>query len=256
MNKISLIFRVKLLRVLIGLISTFLLVVGALPIRATATSASQTIQDYWFIETIVVGEGMLPKGVEILTYNPSSEPRRSLILKNQTETLLFVMSLGYKDVLVMATPDPGWIARVNGAQEAASYLVAPNRPASLSIEALTDLDPNLTDRNILAYDPPPENTTIPAAQSSELLLVYGKQVIVVSFSITYALNTGFDNGSEAFQAKNANQQGTDQASTIATQVASSKTARFRNNTIVLSLAVMAILLAGGWVAWRLLRRGG
>ncbi len=138
----------------------------------------------------------LPAGVEILASSPTMQTRGYLVLKNQTETLLYVMSLGYKDVLVMAIPDPVWKARLSGAHEAASYLAALDQPAYLTIEALTDLDHNLVDRNVLSKASPPEDVSVPAAQASELLLVYGGQVIEVPFTITYLLNTHFGNGAE------------------------------------------------------------
>jgi len=68
--------------------------------------AFEPTMDYWFIETLTVSDVELPAGVEILVSNPSYQPRGFLILNNKTETLLYVLSLGYKDVLVMATPDP------------------------------------------------------------------------------------------------------------------------------------------------------
>ena len=240
---------------LIGYIGTILLVVGALPISVPTAKAFEPVKDYWFIETLTVGEVELPKGVEVLTSDPSSEPRRPLILKNQTETLLYVMSLRYKDVLVMATPDPDWVARVNGAQEAASYLAAPNRMAFLSIEALTDLDPNLTDRNILTFDPPPEDVTIPAAQNSELLLVYGKQVIEVPFKLAYTLNTNFDNGSGVHKNWLTNVQANASANSAATQQAKAAAAQVkRNNSMIIGLLGVVILLVSGWLVWRRLNR--
>ena len=215
---------------------------GALPISVHTARAFEPVKDYWYIETLTVGEVDLPKGVEALTSNPSSEPRSPLILKNQTEILLYVMSLRYKDVLVMATPDPAWVARVNGAQEAASYLAAPNRMAFLSIEALTDLDPNLKDRNILSSDPPPEDVTIPAAQNSELLLVYGKQVIEVPFKLAYTLNTNFDNGSGVYKNWLTNVQADENTNSTATQQAEAAAAQVkRNNSIIIGLLGVAML---------------
>lgn len=207
--------------------------------------------DYWFTETLTEGRAELPVGVVVRTSDPAAQLRATLILENQTETLLFVMSLNYKDVLVMATPDPNWKARVNGAHEVASYLVAPDRPAYLNMEALTDLDKNLVDRNVLTIDPPPSDVPIPGAQSSELLLVYGEQVIEVPFTITYTLNTKFDNGTEAYLNRMTNVQAPDSASATATQQAVAFTERVvRNNTLVIGLAGVAALLGVGWLTWR------
>jgi hypothetical protein len=195
--------------------------------------AFEPTMDYWFIETLTVGDVELPAGVEILVSNPSYQPRGFLILNNKTETLLYVLSLGYKDVLVMATPDPNWKARVNGAHEVASYLVAPDKPAYLSMEALADLDPNLADQNVLTFDPPPIDVSIPAAQSSELLLVYGGQMIEVPFMLAYTLNTGFDNGTVAYLNWMMNAQATDVASATATQQSEESAARVISNNIML-----------------------
>lgn len=213
--------------------------------------ASEPIKDYWFIETLMAGAVRLPEGVEILPSNSSSQPRGSIVLKNQTETLLFVMSLRYKDVLVMATPDPGWKGWVNGAHEAASYLVTPDRPADLNIEALADLDPNLLDCNVLSSDPPPPDVSIPAAQSSELLLVYGEQVLEVPFMLSYTINTNFNNGLAAQLNWMPNVQAADNASATATQPADTSAAQvLRNSIMVVGLVGLAGLLIAGWLVWR------
>jgi len=190
------------------LIGMLLLMVGGMLLGASSVNAFEPRKDYWFIETLTIGDVELPAGVVIRTSDPKIQPRGYLILENQTETLLFVLSLGYKNVLVMTTPDPNWKIRVNAAHEVASYLVAPDRTGYLSMEALTDLDRDLEDRNMRTIAPPSENIPIPAAQSSELLLVYDGQVIVVPFTVTYALNTDFTNGSEAYQHWMANAQTT------------------------------------------------
>lgn len=199
----------------------------------------------------MVAAARLPEGVEILTSSSSSQPRGSIVLKNQTQTLLFVMSLRYKDVLVMATPDPGWKGRVNGAHEAASYLVAPDQPADLNIEALADLDPNLLDRNVLSSDPPPVEVSIPAAQSSELLLVYGEQVIELPFMLSYTLNMNFNNDSGAPLNWMPNVQAADIPSATATQPADTFASRvMRNKSMLVGLVGLAGLLIAGWLVWR------
>jgi hypothetical protein len=171
-----------------------LLVAGGALLHASPAAALEPKPDYWYTETIEVDTTHLPPGVEIHTSDPSRQPRSYLVVTNANASPVYVMSLGYKDVLVMTTPDPGWKSRVAGAQEAASYLVAPNRPAHLNIEALTDLDHELKDSNVLSIAPPPDGQTIPEAQSSELLLVYNDQVIEVPFTLSYMLNAQFDNG--------------------------------------------------------------
>ena len=167
---------------------------GLRPVRASEPS-----EDYWFIETLTVSDVKLPAGVVIRPSDPVASPRGYLTLENQTEALLYVLSLDYQDVLVMKTPDPTYKNRLNGAHEVASYLVAPDRPASLGMQALTDLDRDLVDKNVLSSSPPPGNTPIPAAQNSELLLVYDGQVLVVPFIVTYALNTNFVIGAKPIQ---------------------------------------------------------
>jgi hypothetical protein len=237
--------------VIIRLTGALLLILGGVQSGVHPARAFEPIKDYWFIEMITVSDVELPSGVEILASDPSSQPRGSLVLSNQSETPLYVMSLRYKDVLAMATPDSNWKTRLIGAHEVASYLVAPERPANLYIEALVDLDPNLVDRNVLSINPPPPDASIPAEQSSELLLVYAEQVIEMPFTLGYALNTKFDNGSGANQYQIATVQATNNASATATQQAELSAARvMRNNIVVIGLAATAILLIGGWLVWR------
>jgi hypothetical protein len=193
----------------------------------------------------------LPVGVVIRLSDQSSQPRASLVLENQTDTVLYVLSLNYKDVLLMQTPDPNWKSRVNMAHEVASYLVAPNRPANLDMEALADLDRTLVDRNVLTYASPPADLASPAVQTSELLLVYGEQVILVPFMLTYGLNANFDNGSGVELAWKASVQATENASTTATREAEASAAHVaRNNSWVAGLVAVAVLLMAGWLVWR------
>ena len=223
---------------------------GTLPARAFEPS-----MDYWFTEILTVSDAELPAGVTVRVSDPTTQPRGSLILQNQTETLLFVLSLNYKNVLIMQTPDPNWKARVNVAHEVASYLVAPTKPATLNMEALSDLDPSLVDQNVSSIEPPPTDMTIPSPQASELLLVYGEQVLQVPFTISYALNTNYDNGIEANTQRMANAQSTADAVSTATQQASDDAARERsNNLLLVGLAGFAALLIAGWLVWRKLSR--
>ncbi|HSB66367.1 MAG TPA: hypothetical protein VLD65_07295 [Anaerolineales bacterium] len=212
--------------------------------------------DYWFVETFTLEKVDLPEGVTIHPSGGDTSPRRYLILQNTTDTLLFVMSLNYKEVLVMPTPDPGWKTRLSLAHEAASYLIAPDKMASLSMEALTHLDPNLEDRNVLTSDPPPAGLAIPEAQHSELLLVCGDQVIESPFTISYALNTEFDNGSEVINAWMETVQATDHANATATQQALILAAKARDSLVLISLAGLVLLTLIVWIGWKgFVRRG-
>jgi hypothetical protein len=209
--------------------------------------ASEPRKDYWFTETITIGDIYLPTGVVVRASDTENKLCGNLSLKNQTETLLFVLSLGYKDVLVMTTPDPNWKNRVNGAHEVASYLVAPDRPAYLSMEALAELDRDLEDKNVLSSAPPPEDVAIPAAQSSELLLVYDGQVILVPFTVSYEINSGFDNGKQADHPQTA----TNDAVTAPTQpTGTAPEAGARNQALFIGFLGMAGMLMIGWMVWR------
>ncbi|OGO66025.1 MAG: hypothetical protein A2030_04720 [Chloroflexi bacterium RBG_19FT_COMBO_50_10] len=237
------------------MIGLLFLMMGGMLSGARPVIASAPKMDYWFIETLTVDDVELPAGVVIRTTNTGTQSRGCLILENQTETLLFVLSLNYKSVLVMETPDPDWKSRVNMAHEVASYLVAPGRPACLNMEALSDLDRNLVDRNVLTFDSPPADLAIPVVQTSELLLVYGEQVILVPFMLTYGLNANFDNGSGVELAWKASVQATGNASASATREAEAYAARVgRNTTLVAGLMVAAVLLFTGWLVWRGKRR--
>jgi hypothetical protein len=225
------------------------LVSGAVRLGVHSVQASEPGQDYWFSETFTLGDVELPLGVVIRTSDPATTPRAYLYLDNQTETILYVLSLSYEDVLVMKTPDPEYKARLNGAHEVASYLVALDRPANLGMEALINLDRDLEDRNVLNIDPPLVNVSIPATQSSELLLVYSDQVITVPFTVTYALNTNLDNGSAAEKTWIASLPVT----AVATPTQAADTSGFlgmKNYVITIGMAVVMILLIAGWLVWK------
>lgn len=221
----------------------FLLAGGAL-LHANPGAAVEPNPDYWYTETIEVDTTHLPPGVEIHTSDPSHQPRGYMVVTNANTSPVYVMSLGYKDVLVMPTPDPGWKSRVAGAQEAASYLVTPNRPAHFNIEALTDLDHALKDSNVLSIAPPPDGQPVPEAQSSELLLVYSDQVIVVPFTLCYVLNAQFDNSMAP------------PTTPIKTIQAASPASLLQAREVILLISGLAVALLLVWLVRRGLRRRG
>jgi len=76
-------------------------------------------------------------------------------------------------------------------------------------------------------------------------------VIVVPFTVTYALNTDFTNGSEAYQHWMANAQATVNASATATQQVEASTVQVaRSNKVMIGLLVGVVLLIIVWLAWR------
>jgi hypothetical protein len=166
--------------------------------------------DYWFVETVRLDSSELPsdfhvfngeanpeqvgEGIWLTTNNPAESSRAAIYLINHSNLPIYVMSLEYRDRLVMATPDENYEARVRVAHEAASYLVRPDSGEvfELNWEALMDLDASLTDLNQATAQPPPADITPPAALQSELLLVYGDQVVLLPFSIHYSVNQNFE----------------------------------------------------------------
>jgi hypothetical protein len=234
------------------LAGVLLLVLGAARLSVHRAKATEPKMDYWFIETLMPAAVRLPAGVEIRASNPSSQLRADFVIENKTQTPLYVMSLGYKDVLVMTTPDPNWKARVNGAHEAASFIAVPGRQANLDMPALTDLDKNLVDRNVLSGDPPLENTPVPAAQSSELLLVYGEQVIEVPFMLTYSPNTHFGNGLPASTTLSVQAAETATPTQLVESAAERAT---REYFLAVGLIGVTILAVSTWLVWLRLSRG-
>jgi hypothetical protein len=242
---------VKLLRTLKGLTSVLLLILVGAQLSVHQVGASQTQTDYWYVETLKLGDVELPEGVEIMASDPSVQPRGMLTLNNQSSAPLYVMSLNYKDVLVMTTPDPNWKNRVNGAHEAASYLAAPGRTVTLDMVALSDLDKRLVDRNVFSNDPPPESLPVPAAQSSELLLVYREQVIEVPFTLTYSHNSNFDNKVEGYEQPVMNAQAAGDANSTEQEPAGSASWGI---TLLIGLGGVTFLAVSGWLIWKRLRR--
>ena len=68
------------------LIGMLLLMVGGMLLGASSVSAFEPRKDYWFIETLTVGDVELPVRVVIRTSDPKIQPRGYLILENQMET--------------------------------------------------------------------------------------------------------------------------------------------------------------------------
>lgn len=147
----------------------------------------------------------------------------------------------------MTTPDPNWKTRANGAHEVASYLVAPYRPAYLGMEALAELGRDLEDKNVLSFDPPPEDVAIPAEQSSGLLLVYDGQVIIVPFTVSYEINSEFDNGAQADRPWTETK---DEGAAATQPAGTAPEAGARNQALFIGLFGIAGMLMIGWMVWR------
>jgi hypothetical protein len=229
----------------------FLTVMGGMLFGARLVRASEPGMDDGYIETITVDNVELPEGVSIHACPPDIETQGCLTLENSTETILYIMSLNYKDILVMQTPDPNWKSRVGMAHEAASYFVSSNRPLYLTMDALSDLDSNLVDQKALTFKPPPDNATIPNVQSSELLLVYDGQVIEVPFTVSYELTEDFEKGSEAYKTSTEKIPLIENTRATVTQPAVVSDAQVESSTvIVIGLAGVAALFVAGWLAWR------
>lgn len=113
--------------------SVLLLMLGAVQHSGYHAVAAEPQMDYGYIETLNAGGVELPAGMDIIASDPTSQPRGFFLLQNQTTIPLYVMSMRYKTVLVMTTPDPSWKTRVNGAHEATSYIAVPSRPAHLDM---------------------------------------------------------------------------------------------------------------------------
>ncbi len=241
--------------VLILQVGMVLLAAGSLPFGRHPAREQVPAEDYLFAEIYSVSKVGSPAGLEITPSDPDLQPRGAIRITNQSEIPVYVMPLAYKDVLVVATPDANWKNRVNLAHEAASYLSAPERPAILDIAALIDLDPSLVDHNVLSSSPPAADIAIPATQRSELLLVYGEQVMVVPFALSYAVNTSFGRGLPAGQAAPSASQSVDQASP--TDSASAGTADgYSNgpNRVIIGVAAVIVLVTASSLAWLAIRR--
>jgi hypothetical protein len=236
-------------------VGSFLVLTVGMLFSAHLVRACIPGMDDGYIVTITVDNVELPEGILIHPCPADIGTQGCLKLENSTETILYIMSLNYKDILVMQTPDPNWKSRVGMAHEAASYLVSSNRPLYLNMDALSDLDSNLVDQKVLIINPPPGNATIPNAQNSELLLVYDGQVIEVPFTVSYALNEDFDNGSEAFTTSTKNVLVTEIASATATQPAVASEAQLgRSSEILIGLVGAVALFTTGWLVWRRMGR--
>ena len=138
----------------------------------------------------------LPAGIWLFSHTADERVRSAIYIINRTPDPLYILSLQHRERLVMETPDPNYAARINMAHEAASYLLRPDlgETLALDLKALRDLDNSLVNQNTSSYNPPPANTPLPEPQYSELLLVWGEQVVVVPFTITYQINANYNNG--------------------------------------------------------------
>lgn len=172
-------------------------------------TAYEPVPDNWFIETVTLDDAGLPsdfhiytsetspeqlsEGVWLTTNNLNTSRRAMITLINRSKAPVYVLSLEYCDRLVMATPDENYAARLKMAHEVASYLVRPGSGEMVALvwEALMDLDHALLDVNQATFNAPPADITPPEAQHSELLMVYGEQVVLIPFTITYTVNQNF-----------------------------------------------------------------
>lgn len=178
---------------------------------AQEVMACEPVPDFWYVETVTLDTSGLPDDFHIYsdvggspeqlaeevwlrTNNPTSSRRAMIYLVNRSKTPVYIMSLVHRDRLVMATPDENYAARLRMAHEAASYLVRSDAGEIIALEwnQLKDLDASLSDPNPRTFETPPADSTPPVAQYSELLMVYGDQVILLPFTISYSLNKEFN----------------------------------------------------------------
>lgn len=182
-------------------------------ILSLSTRAAQAFEpdpDFWYIETVTLDEASLPpdfhvfngegtveqlsEGVWLSTNRPETSLLAMIYLINRSDEAVYILSLEYRDRLIMETPDAAYEARLRGAHEVASYLVRPNSGETFALtwEALKDLDDSLKDLNPPTFNPQPSDLTPPEAQHSELLMVYGEQVVLLPFTISYAINANYE----------------------------------------------------------------
>jgi hypothetical protein len=221
--------------------------------------------DYWFAETVTLdAAGLppgfylyaaqsgsaenLPEGVWLFANNTANAARSTIYIVNRTPTPLYIMSLQYRDRLVMETPDPDWKTRLSMAHEVASYLVRPDLGEALLLDlaALRDLDASLSDPNVSSYNPPASDALLPDPQRSELLLVWGEQVVVAPFTITYQINQHYNNGGcqEWWDSQNT----TEAARYAATQAAQSAELQRKLILIATGFVMGAVVIV--WRSWR------
>ncbi len=217
-----------------------------------AQTQTQTPAQAWFSETITLGEVNLPAGLQV-SASASPDGRAYLSISNQTSTALFILSLTYKDTLVMVTPDPLWKERVGMAHEVASFLVKAQAARLLAVDALADLDPALKDNNVVSSSPPPAGTAIPAAQASELLLVYAGQVYEVPFTVTYRLNPRLENASPGLNQAQVSTQASPTAKMIQ-ETAQPLAWVEQYPSLWVGLLFGALLGVSLWLVWRIKRR--
>jgi hypothetical protein len=171
--------------------------------------AFEPVPDLWYVETVTLDEAGLPpnfhvysgesspeqlaEGVWLSTNNPNTSLQAMIYLINRSDEPVFVLSLEHRERLIMETPDEFYEARVRGAHEVASYLVRPGSGEmfALNWEALKDLDHGLKEVNPPTFEARPAGVTPPEEQHSELLMVYGEQVVLLPFTISYAINENF-----------------------------------------------------------------
>lgn len=222
---------------------------------ASTALACEPCPDTWYLETITLEATALPtafvlsapteskerqQAVWIFT-TPSAARHGAIYIANQTAIPVYVMSLIHRERLMVETPDAVLAARLRMAHEVAAYMASSQSVLSLGIQELIDLDPALEDRNVLSLNPPAPNGNAPGAQQSTLLLVYGEQVVLLPFTISYQLNQAFDTG--CLNADPIPSQAMSQSRDTAMQTGS------LSQSFWLGLALLLILLFASWRLW-------
>ena len=113
-----------------NIMASVMLLLGGLAsgLPSHTATADESPPDYWYIETVTLDAAGLPsdfhvfsgnaspeqvgEGVWLTTSNPAKSPRAAIYLINHSPQPIYVMSLEYRDRLVMSTPDQSYDARV------------------------------------------------------------------------------------------------------------------------------------------------
>ena len=151
---------------------------------AMPAEACEPYPEYWFTETITFTVPALLENISIYATDPGVTPRAAFWLYNPNEDVLYIIPKKDSEQV-----DTGALSPTSAEAMAWITVNAQNSPVMLEIEQLVALDSGLQDPNPVNMSrPAPEAIQIPAAQHSELFLVYQDQVITVPFTITYAIN--------------------------------------------------------------------
>jgi hypothetical protein len=263
------------------LVLVFFLILGAGMSRPAL--ACEPEGDYWFVEVFGYQVEGLPEVIRIET-SDEYKTRGFLVIINDSDSPVYVLPREAHSQIVVTEEPTGVEANMveedrvieeqilfDKAPELAVFTIPSNKPLTLSIDGLMEIDIRLEDHNVFDYTRP-AFVVLPPNIRSEMYLVHEEAFYEVTFTVTYLLNENYSprDCNEYWDEMEASMSATEAAEAAASEEADAEAITVAetewltptslpippesptsSGTTIAILVILAVMiLVVGWLAWQ------